>query len=1117
MFIMFAKRLAILLCCTTLAVAYGIAGSLKIKPLNNIKEQSPLTIFNSATFNTDNGLSSNYVNCICRDDDGIMWFGTNDGLCRYDGHEFNIFLPERDNKEAISGKDIRDIKRVGNHHLRVTSADGGVTIYDKLNNIFRDPEELYGISYSNDEHNYQYTYDILEIGDYSYIAYGDHILKLDNKTGATISIPLPHRDLISGMELTTTHMEKMIGTDDYVIMTFGKEDTGNLYMGVLSTKYNNIRVIRYQRLDDKTQNTLPKFINDVCPIDSANVYVATTEGLFVYNIYQHKMYKQPLKGVTNVHCIALGHNNDYWISHDNSEILKWNPSEGSYSKIENANYFLSPQTKTREMYEDENGLLWVATTNYGVVKLDTKSPKIKTHHIESELPPYYDTHSIHGQDSQNLYAACGHDGLLRINIADHTSELIKVPERNIWSVYQRRNGDVYVGTTQDLRIYKPNAKVPYKIVKFPESITDTVSRIITNDVCEDCLGNVWIATKIGLFRYNGYSCEPLTSQVFWGDKIECVYEDSDGRIWCGNDKGSFVKQPQDTLFVETDAYKTNRAPNNHTFCFCEYKNKVLIGTASGILSYDKNSGHVSTFEFNQDFDNTIIRSIATDGKDVLWVSSSSGIGYIDGNIRRVYHFNHYDGLRHFGVTCPKFTTINGYVYFGNAASVSSINVNRVRLNERLCRTTVSHLLYGQSGEMSEYYMTTDSIYNIKYLLKAGLRISLASSDMSIPTRNEYAYKVEGNDEWINLGTNNEIILSGLMPGEYRVDVRSSNSDKQWSPFIHSFVVNIIPPMWASKPALIFYSVVLLLLIWLLLNLRFRSVSRKMRLMAEEMRGKKAIEEQRNKLAKLHKDQTDSISYAKHIQEGIMPKAESVAHRFKKLFILYNPKDIVSGDFCCFYNRDNITFIIAADCTGHGVPGAFISILGMDHLFNIIMKQKVNDAGKILTALHQETYSTVFKHSSSNHNFNEGIDMTICAVHHDENYLEFAGAMNELYMIRDNEITTYKGDRYTIGTNTSIDPNQEILPIYRTTRVQYKRGDMFYMFSDGYVDQFGGPEQKKFKHRRFKHLLLNIHKMPARDQKVILHQRLEDWKGVNEQTDDISVVGFEPWNQDNNVR
>lgn len=1094
---MLVRLLSIIVLMTMLFVTESVAGEFVFVPKESLRRESDMEIFNYSILSAEKGLSSNMVQCLAKDDDGMMWFGTNDGLCRYDGYGFMTYLPERGNANAILGKNIKGINKISNRYMQVSLADGGMSTYDKLNNVFLNGRDVNGVEFPN-ANEFESVYGVVEVGDFSFIVYTDHITRRRRATGEYLDVAIPGAYRYSGNTTVPTRIKRLPSNDNFFLVLLGRSA-----LGVVSTNSPYIKVIRF----GKTSKI--DGVNDICPIDSVNVLLATSQGLYVYNLESRKLIKQELEGVGSVQTVAIDGAGGYWLAHDDSEILKWDPERKYYKIVSNTSDFFSKQTIVHDMYLDSNGLLWVITVNSGVIKLDTKNPKIRTHVIDSDLPENYHTYNFHGNRQEEMYASCGEYGVLKMNVQNHTSEIFSIPERSVYSVHQRRNKDLIVGTGVDVRVYSQGSDKLEKIIPFPQGVIDTmnVSRILTKDICEDCLGNLWLATNIGLFRYNGFVCEPQVYDGLWGQSTECVYEDNDGWIWCGNHIGSFVKRSDSSEFVQTDAYLTNHAPNNHTFCFCEYGKQVLIGTASGVLSYDKKTAHVSTAEFNQPFDNTIVYSIATDGEDALWISTSTGVGYVESN-SRVYRFDHYDGLKYLGNECRKFAIVNDYIYFGNATSVSSMNVHRVRLNNRIPNTCVSQLLYGQSGEESVYYMSTDSVYSIKYLVKAGLRIQLASSDMSIPSRNEYKYRID-KEEWIQLGTNNEIILSGLVPGEYDVEVRSSNGDKQMSDSSLKFRINIVPPMWASTAALVFYFFMLLMTLWLLLNMRFRSVNRRMRQMAEEMRGKKAIEDQRNRLAKIHKDQTDSISYAKHIQEGIMPKADSVAHLFNKLFVLYKPKDIVSGDYCCFYHRDDLTFIIAADCTGHGVPGAFISILGMDHLFNIIMKQKVDDAGKILTILHQETYSTVFKHSTTHQNFNEGMDMTICVVHHKESYLEFAGAMNDLYMIRDNEIATYKGDRYTIGTNTSMVPDLESLPVYRTHKVEYRRGDMFYMFSDGYVDQFGGPEQKKFKHRRFKHLLLNIHKMPARDQKVILYQRLEDWRGVNEQTDDISIVGFEP--------
>ena len=1077
-------------------------------PLNEISESDDIDVFNFVHFYADNGLNSNSVKTICLDKDGRLWLGTDDGVYSFDGYSFTKYLPERNNPKSIYGKDVRSLRFLDDNHIIIALADGGISIYDERTGEFKTGTQsaiesyVEGNPYPNDL-EYQTSYGLSACeNDNIYIAFEDFIVHRNERTGVAQRIPLSNHRKYSGVVTDKVEIEPFKGNDSLVCIMLGKSS-----FGILNNRYGSIKEVRFSR-------RASEYINDICAIDNHRCYIATSKGLYLYDVWAKRIRLQPIPGVRNVHCIIKDNDEGYWLMYDNSEILNWNPIDKSYRRLNKPTDVLGKHMYVNDMLEDENGVLWVATSNSGLFKFDTKPSKIGTYSLKNELPDNYNTYNIHGNSNTTLYASCGFNGVLKMDLKNSMTRLYELPEQNVLSVYERKDGTICVGTTKGAYIF--DGKMNFvKEVPFAPAKNDSINRIIVNDITEDCLGNIWLATQRGLYKYNGYKVERQRGVGMKGENVDCVYEDYEGRIWCGLKSGSYFKAPTDTFFIPTDAYEINKSPNNHTYCFCDYGNRVLIGTASGILSYDKESKHVTAAEFSNYFDNCIIYSLLRTSNDILWISSNSGIGYVDMKNAKAYKFNHYDGLKNIGNECHKFALVGDNLIFGRAATPNVIDVNNVALNHKLPRTYISRMSYGQAGNSFSLSQKGGSVYETHYLMRASLSIVMSSSDLSIPSRNEYKYRLE-KDDWVYVGTSNEIYLSGLTPGEYRLEVMSSNCDKIWSGESVVFYIRIIPPMWLSIPALIFYGIMILAVLWLLLDMRLKNVNRKVRLMAEEMRGKRAIEDQRNRLAKIHKDQTDSISYAKHIQEAIMHRSDTIDKAFNKLFVLYKPKDIVSGDFYRFFQRDDKSFVIAADCTGHGVPGAFISILGMDHLNNIIMRQKIDDPGEILTELHKETFGMIYRNDSSKQNFNDGIDLTISVVHHKEHKIEFAGAMNDMYMIRQNEIITFRGDHFSIGTNVSLDPAIERTPKYRTHVVNYERGDIFYVFSDGFLDQFGGPEQKKFKYRRFKHLLLNIHKMPARDQKIILNRRLEEWKGVNEQTDDICVIGFEPWVEENSI-
>ncbi|MBL4624919.1 MAG: response regulator [Flavobacteriales bacterium] len=263
---------------------------------------------------------------------------------------------------------------------------------------------------------------------------------------------------------------------------------------------------------------------------------------------------------------------------------------------------------------------------------------------------------------------------------------------------------------------------------------------------------------------------------------------------------------------------------------------------------------------------------------------------------------------------------------------------------------------------------------------------------------------------------------------------------------------------------------------------------------------KEIIKQKTEIENQKEEITNSIDYAQSIQKAILPKRSAIHHALKDSFVLFNPKDIVSGDFYWYYNSGNKIFLAALDCTGHGVPGAFVSMIGNMLLNQVIIEKKIHTPGKILTQLNNGI-KTVFTREDNKLYANDGMDMALICFDKEFKTAEFAGANNPLFLVRENTITAISGDRQPIGGRTDINS------AYTTHTVNLQKKDNIYIFSDGYVDQFGGPKGKKFKQNQFRSLLLDIQNKTMKEQKEIMLKKMEDWKGTEEQVDDILVLGI----------
>jgi serine phosphatase RsbU (regulator of sigma subunit) len=332
-------------------------------------------------------------------------------------------------------------------------------------------------------------------------------------------------------------------------------------------------------------------------------------------------------------------------------------------------------------------------------------------------------------------------------------------------------------------------------------------------------------------------------------------------------------------------------------------------------------------------------------------------------------------------------------------------------------------------------------------------------------------------------------------------------------YFHIFIINRIIAIYriliggltdsASSPfQFIFYGVLLVSIVFFLVMSQTKTLVKTRRLLREKEQALKVIELQKFELELKDKNNTDSLIYAQRIQEALLPSETYFRKHFEDSFILFKPKDIVSGDFYWIGEKGDKVFVVAADCTGHGVPGALMSMIGLEIVEKTINEDNIEIPSRILAVMNKGLEKIFSREKNIGTIIRDGMDIGLCVIDRKRKKVEYAGAFFPLYLIRDGSLIEITADKIIIGMNPEEQP-------YTDHEIDLLDNDIFYIFSDGYVDQFGGSENKKFMYRRFRYLLMTIHNFPVNDQKAILEENIKTWMGVNEQVDDMMVIGFRP--------
>ena len=774
---------------------------------------------------------------------------------------------------------------------------------------------------------------------------------------------------------------------------------------------------------------------------------------------------------------------------------------------------LLPKMQIYSLYEDSGNLLWVAG-NSGICILDLYSPFSKFDNvstgiagtirsaIEKDGKIYLGTDAVY---------VCDADSLNNPKFKE-----LKNPNGRsaVWCL-DTLGGVILGGTNTGLITIKDQKLSPVdkdrNIFNFAPSKNDPSLLVAVG-------GNGFSVyeNKNGSWSYrNGVEGFNI--------KVRSIDTDRQGNFWVSEKSNGVYKinfNENYNYVREVNNYSTeNGLPSEIGNYLFNTGKELVMGTPDGFYKYDSDSDKFFRYsKLNAAFEEK-------GGYEMMYVDSRGNIW-----IKRVVSSRKDPNLQHWllerytltsdttaecqsGRFMPYMDKIYSVASIGNGCYIIGNQDGFIHYDERIKKDF--------SKPYKALIRGIENIYNDSVIVGANyggqvvslpysdrsIRIEFAASSYEYPEFLRFKTFLENNDDdWTDFKAETKKEYSNLWPGTYVFHVVAINcySEESREAVI---TIRILAPWYLTIWAIVFYVLLLALVVWLIIKAYTKKLIRdkhKLEQIVEERTSEirkqsKLIMEKNEEIIEKNKSITDSIEYALHIQRAMLPLKDKIDNALPVNFILYRPKDIVSGDYYWFAETDKKIIITAADCTGHGVPGAFMSMIGSQILTEIVT-DGITSADEILTNQNFRIRKALKQDTTDNH---DGMDMALCSIDKETHLVEYSGAKNPLIYIQNGEITTIKADKQGIGGD-QIEENFH----YTKHEIQPDGNTWFYMFSDGYEDQFGGPDGKKFKIKNLRELIFKIHDEPPEKQREILNQTIEDWIGKDgEQTDDIILMGF----------
>ena len=836
-------------------------------------------------------------------------------------------------------------------------------------------------------------------------------------------------------------------------------------------------------------------------------------------------------------CLNVDHEGMLWVGHDKGISL----IEGNECKHLTITAGLPP-ANIRVIRQDNFNQTWIGTGGGGFAEFNGKL-----------FNNYTNRNGIQGdvvykviEDSNHEYWLGTAGGLGKLSGTN--CSFYKFPKEiginDIKVIHEGRNNTIWFGTSEGLLIYSEGE---YRFIKEQIGSQDKFKKAIFS-VFEDNQGQAWIGTKDGVTRYDrhniyNYNANALgfpekaahpksisAGQFKQACRVYGIIQDQEGNMWYLINGYGLIKYDG----VSYHHYNTtNGLPNKMLQCMViDKKNRKWIGSETGLMMLDGDS--IMFFDESNGLSNSNVQALQLDTSSNLWIGTRDGLNKLSSesmdfiiknsgsaNKDLFKKYGYADGMISIGISRGSLSIDSkNQLWMGGTnfltkhypehegqpiaptISLTSLDLFNDRIgwgdfaNKKDSSITLSNGMTMSGCEfdsVSLWYqlpLHASFRYNNNFLT-----FNFVGATTYQPEQVKYQYMLVGWDEsWSGISSRTSAPYGNLPPGNYTFMVKAMNSTGTWSePLSYSF--SIRPPWFWNFWSKLAYLLITITGIFAIFRWRTGELRKRQRELEDTVR------ERTSEIAKKHREITDSINYAERIQRSLMASRQLLDAHLPEYFVYFNPKERVSGDFFWACNLPDGKFALTcADSTGHGVPGAIMSMLNIAALERAVDGEGLTEPNLILDSARKKVIKTLAQ-DGSEEGGRDGMDAVLVSIDIKERKVVAALANMQLWIMGSGEKRTIAPDKMPIGKHDKQD-----IPFTRH-ELQLKKGDVVYMFSDGYVDQFGGPNGKKFKYRPFEELLFSIHQLPIKEQQVIIRMHFENWRGDLEQVDDVCVIGI----------